>query len=96
MLLDVHGAMHSAEGVTPPVRLPSRALPAPRTRPYKLLSQEAAGLDGPATAAPGEPSTVSILEVLLGRLVRLSYTIPPQNLTLPLERLPSGREEGWC
>ncbi len=50
----------------------------------------------PATGhrCPGEGLTVGVLETLAGRLARMEYALPQQNLTIPLNRVPTRPHSG--
>jgi fatty-acid peroxygenase len=61
--------------------------------PYTLIPQ---GGGDPATGhrCPGEPNTVALLTDLAIRLARLDYTVPPQDLDIPLHRVPTRPRSG--
>jgi fatty-acid peroxygenase len=52
---------------------------------------------GPVTGhrCPGEAVTVGLLEALSLRLAQLDYDVPPQDLTIPLRRVPTRPRSGF-
>lgn len=38
--------------------------------------------------------TLGVLEALAGRLARMEYTVPEQNLSIPLNRVPTRPHSG--
>ena len=43
---------------------------------------------------PGEQITVAVLSALAVRLARLRFDVPPQDLTVPLRRIPAKPRSG--
>ncbi|MDL2076105.1 cytochrome P450 [Streptomyces sp. GXMU-J15] len=93
VLLDVYGQNHD-EGLfkDPYAFRPERFLARPPGRD-DLIPQ--GGAD-PRTGhrCPGEAMTVGVLDTLVQRLARLRYEVPPQNLTIPLSRIPTRPRSG--
>jgi fatty-acid peroxygenase len=61
--------------------------------PFELIPQ---GGGDPRTGhrCPGEIVTVALLRTLLPKLARLAYTVPAQNLSIPLHRIPTRPTSG--
>ncbi|MCZ9342563.1 cytochrome P450, partial [Streptomyces sp. TRM76130] len=88
VLLDVHGHNHDEELWGDPYAFrPERFLDRPAAE-GQLIPQ--GGMD-PATGhrCPGERVTIGLLEALATRLARLTYTLPAQDLSIPLSRIPT-------
>ncbi|MYR44672.1 cytochrome P450 [Streptomyces sp. SID5910] len=93
VLLDVHGQNHDERLWKDPYAFrPERFLDHPPGRD-ELIPQ--GGAD-PRTGhrCPGEALTVGILETLSRRLADLDYDVPPQDLTIPLNRIPTRPRSG--
>ncbi len=61
--------------------------------PYTLIPQ-GGGDRATGHRCPGEPNTVALLSDLAIRLARLAYTVPPQDLDIPLHRVPTRPRSG--
>ncbi|MFJ9661433.1 cytochrome P450 [Streptomyces griseoflavus] len=93
VVLDVYGQNHDESLWGDPYSFrPQRFLERPVGRD-ELIPQ---GGGDPAAGhrCPGEGMTVGVLEALAGRLARLEYTVPEQNLTIPLNRVPTRPHSG--
>ncbi|MEU0221749.1 cytochrome P450 [Streptomyces sp. NPDC006265] len=93
VLLDVYGQNHDERLWKDPYSFhPERFLDRPPRRD-ELIPQ--GGAD-PRTGhrCPGEALAVGILETLSRRLADLSYEAPPQDLTIPLDRVPTRPRSG--
>lgn len=95
LLLDVYGQHHDEELWGDPYAFrPERFLDRPAD-PDELIAQ---GGGDPAGGhrCPGERVTVGLLESLALRLARLEYTVPPQDLRIPLHRVPTRPRSGFA
>ncbi|MCZ9353543.1 cytochrome P450 [Streptomyces mutabilis] len=95
LLLDVYGQNHDEELWGDPYAFrPERFLDRPPERD-ELIPQ---GGGDPATGhrCPGERITVGLLEALAVRLARLQYTVPEQDLRIPLRRIPTRPRSGFA
>ncbi|WP_217142779.1 cytochrome P450 [Streptomyces sp. AC627_RSS907] len=95
LLLDVYGQNHDEELWGDPYAFrPERFLDRPAERD-ELIPQ---GGGDPATGhrCPGERITVGLLESLAVRLARLEYTVPDQDLRIPLRRVPTRPRSGFA
>ncbi|OKK00012.1 cytochrome P450 [Streptomyces sp. CB02400] len=93
VVLDVYGQNHDESLWGDPYAFrPRRFLERPVERD-ELIPQ---GGGDPATGhrCPGEGITVGVLEALAVRLARMEYTVPEQNLTIPLHRVPTRPHSG--
>ncbi|MBT3149601.1 cytochrome P450 [Streptomyces sp. CHD11] len=93
VVLDVYGQNHDASLWGDPYAFrPRRFLERPVERD-ELIPQ---GGGDPSTGhrCPGEGITVGVLEALAGRLARMEYTVPEQNLAIPLGRVPTRPHSG--
>lgn len=87
LLLDLYGQNHDPQLFADPYRFdPDRFLNQPPGE-FDLVPQ---GGGDPATGhrCPGEPAAVALLRDLGVRLARLDWTLPPQDLSIPLRRVP--------
>jgi len=88
VLLDVFGQHHDERVWPEPYEFrPDRFLGRPPGE-FELIPQ---GVGDPRTGhrCPGERITVALLGTLSRRLARLSYYLPPQDLTIDLARIPA-------
>ncbi|MER7890141.1 cytochrome P450 [Micromonospora sp. NPDC094482] len=93
VLLDLYGQNHDP-----------RLWPEPyRFRPERFLGREIGAFElvpqgggDPRTGhrCPGELITVALLRNLAARLARLAYTVPEQDLRIPLHRIPTRPVDG--
>ncbi|MFC9165965.1 cytochrome P450 [Streptomyces fungicidicus] len=93
VVLDVYGQNHDESLWGDPYAFrPRRFLERPVQRD-ELIPQ---GGGDPATGhrCPGEGVTVGVLEALAVRLARMEYTVPEQNLAIPLHRVPTRPQSG--
>ncbi|KAB1916417.1 cytochrome P450 [Micromonospora sp. AMSO31t] len=88
VLLDIYGQNHDARLWPEPYRFDPGRFVGRAPDPYELIPQ--GGAD-PATGhrCPGEDVTVALLAAFAGWLARLDYTVPEQDLTISLRRIPA-------
>lgn len=94
MLLDVFGQNHDAAVWGDPYAFrPQRFLDRPVSA-FDLIPQ---GGGDPAAGhrCPGEPATIGLLEALSARLADLDHTVPEQDLTISLSRVPARVRSGF-
>ncbi|BCB90323.1 cytochrome P450 [Phytohabitans suffuscus] len=93
VLLDVYGQNHDPLLWPDPYGFaPGRFLER-RPGPYELVAQ---GGGDPLTGhrCPGEAVTVALLRTLLPMLARLDYTVPDQDVSISLRRVPARPRSG--
>jgi fatty-acid peroxygenase len=93
VLLDLYGQNHDPELWGDPYTFrPERFLDR-EIGPFELVPQ---GGGDPRTGhrCPGEQITVALLAALSGRLARLDYEVPEQDLTIALHRIPARPADG--
>jgi fatty-acid peroxygenase len=94
VLLDLFGQNHDPELFPEPYAFrPDRFLDQPghavrQIGPWELVPQ---GAGDPRTGhrCPGEDITVALLATLAVRLARLEYSLPDQDLSISLRRIPA-------
>lgn len=94
VLLDVYGQHHDETLWERPYAFEPERFLGTTARRDDLIPQ---GGGDPHTGhrCPGEPITVSILKALAVRLARMDYTVPPQDLTISLRRVPARPRSGF-
>ncbi|GAA2562681.1 MULTISPECIES: cytochrome P450 [Streptomyces] len=93
VVLDVYGQNHDASLWGDPYTFrPQRFLERPVERDE--LIPQGGGDPGAGHRCPGEGITIGVLEALAVRLARLEYTVPEQNLTIALNRVPTRPHSG--
>ncbi|MEW2076189.1 cytochrome P450 [Streptomyces sp. NPDC013433] len=93
VVLDVYGQNHDESLWGDPYAFrPQRFLERPVERDE--LIPQGGGDPGAGHRCPGEGITVGVLEALAVRLARMEYTVPEQNLTIPLNRVPTRPHSG--
>src|SRR5690606_8713776 len=93
VLLDLYGQNHDAALWREPYAFePGRFLGA--TVPRDHLVPQGGGDPATGHRCPGEAATVALLKDLSARLAALEYTLPPQDLTISLRRLPARPRSG--
>lgn len=95
VLLDVYGQNHDDRLWEDPYAFrPERFVGHP-LGPDELIPQ---GGGDPADGhrCPGEHMTIGLLEALAFRLARLTCTVPEQDLTIPLHRIPTRPRSGFA
>ncbi|MER6678581.1 cytochrome P450 [Streptomyces sp. NPDC000983] len=96
VLFDLYGHNHDpALWADPYLFDPARFTgPAARTAPDAMIPQ---GGGDPATGhrCPGEDITVALLAALTPRLARLPHSVPDQDLSIPLHRVPTRPRSGY-
>jgi fatty-acid peroxygenase len=93
VLLDVYGQNHDEELWGDPYTFrPERFLERPAA-PDELIPQ-GGGDPRSGHRCPGENVTVGLLQALAVRLARLEYTLPAQDLSIPLHRMPTRPRSG--
>ncbi|GAA3387560.1 cytochrome P450 [Streptomyces roseoviridis] len=92
LLLDVYGQNHDPALWDEPFRfVPDRFLGAP-AHPPGLIPQGGGPRDG--HRCPGEDVTIAVLSALARELARLDFTVPEQDLRVPLHRIPTRPRDG--
>ncbi|MEV4537882.1 cytochrome P450 [Asanoa sp. NPDC049518] len=97
VLLDLYGQNHDPALWKDPYRFEPERFLGPDAdaalEPFTLVPQ---GAGNPATGhrCPGEPNTVALLSDLAIRVARLDYDVPPQDLGIPLDRIPARPRDG--
>ncbi|RLK23895.1 fatty-acid peroxygenase [Micromonospora sp. M71_S20] len=88
VLLDIYGQNHDPALWPDPYRFDPQRFVGRPPDPYELIPQ--GGAD-PSTGhrCPGEDVTVALLAAFAGWLARLDYTVPEQDLTISLRRIPT-------
>ncbi|MGW5421763.1 cytochrome P450 [Streptomyces sp. NPDC003943] len=93
LLLDVYGQNHDPELWDEPFRfVPGRFLGA-APHPDKLIPQGGGPREG--HRCPGEDITIAVLSALTRELARLDFTVPDQDLRIPLHRIPTRPRDGF-
>ncbi|MER5202068.1 cytochrome P450 [Streptomyces sp. NPDC002825] len=94
LLLDVYGQNHDPALWPDPYRFdPGRFLSRP-PHPDALIPQ-GGGDTRTGHRCPGEDITVAVLAALARALARLEWTVPPQDLRIPLRRIPTAPRSGF-
>jgi fatty-acid peroxygenase len=94
VLLDLWGQNHDEELWGDPYTFRPERFLGRDIDPFELVPQ---GAGDPRTnhRCPGEPMTVSILRTLAVCLARLDYTVPEQDLSISLRRIPARPRSGF-
>ncbi|RRO16937.1 cytochrome P450 [Saccharopolyspora rhizosphaerae] len=94
VLLDLWGHDHDPELWDEPYAFRPDRFVGRDIGPFELVPQ---GAGDPATGhrCPGEPTAVAILAGLAGRLARMDYEVPEQDLTISLRRIPARPKSGF-
>ncbi|MFJ6657579.1 cytochrome P450 [Streptomyces sp. NPDC091377] len=96
VLLDVYGHHHDPElWPQPYVFDPDRFLGPADTGGPDLLIPQGGGDPTTGHRCPGEDITLAVLTALVPRLARLPHTVPEQDLTIPLNRIPTRPRSGY-
>jgi fatty-acid peroxygenase len=94
VLLDVYGQNHDAElWADPYVFSPQRFLDRP-PHPDELIPQ-GGGDRATGHRCAGEDVTIALIQALATRLAGLDHTVPEQDLTIPLSRVPTRPRSGF-
>ncbi|MET8911848.1 cytochrome P450 [Micromonospora sp. NPDC004551] len=88
LLLDVFGQNHDAGLWPDPYRFDPGRFVGRAPDPYELIPQGGADRST-GHRCPGEDVTVALLAAFAGWLARLDYTVPEQDLTISLRRIPA-------
>ncbi|PWR04958.1 cytochrome P450 [Micromonospora acroterricola] len=93
VLLDLYGQNHDPRLWPEPYRFRPERFLGREIGPFELVPQ---GGGDPRTGhrCPGELITVALLRDLAVRLARLDHTVPPQDLRIPLHRIPTRPVDG--
>lgn len=95
VLLDVYGQNHDEELWGDPYAFrPQRFLERPAERDE--LIPQGGGDPREGHRCPGENLTIGVLEALAVRLAHLTYTVPEQDLSIPLRRVPTRPRSGFA
>ena len=94
VLLDLYGQNHDPDVFADPYAFdPRRFLARPPQRDE--LIPQGGGDRAEGHRCPGEDATIALLRALGPRLARLEYTLPAQDLRIPLNRVPSRVRSGF-
>lgn len=94
LLLDVYGHHHDPELWDRPYHFdPGRFVG--RIRGGEGLIPQGAGDARTGHRCPGEDLTVSLLTTLMPALAELDFAVPPQDLSIPLGRIPTRPRSGF-
>ncbi|WP_189863765.1 cytochrome P450 [Streptomyces poonensis] len=95
VVLDVYGQNHDEELWGDPYTFrPERFIERPAGRDE--LIPQGGGDPWAGHRCPGENLTVGLLEALAIRLASLGYSVPAQDLTIPLRRVPTRPRSGFA
>ncbi|MDQ1012674.1 fatty-acid peroxygenase [Streptomyces sp. V4I23] len=95
IVLDVYGHQHDPALWPHPYAFdPARFAAGPPADPYALIPQ-GGGDAATGHRCPGEDVTIALLATLAVRLARLEYEVPPQDLSIPLSRVPTRPADGF-
>ncbi|MEV6607191.1 cytochrome P450 [Kutzneria sp. NPDC051319] len=94
VLLDLYGHNHDPELFPDPYVFASARFLGHDIGPFELVAQ-GAGEPEANHRCPGEGISVSVLATLAARLARLDHEVPPQDLTIPLGRMPTRPRSGF-
>jgi fatty-acid peroxygenase len=94
VLLDLYGHNHHPDVFPEPYRFDPVRFLGRAIGEWDLVPQ---GAGDPRTGhrCPGEDVTVAVLRTLAGRLAALDYRVPEQDLTIPLNRIPTRPRSGF-
>ncbi|MFJ9824860.1 cytochrome P450 [Streptomyces sp. NPDC101160] len=93
LLLDVYGQNHDSALWDEPFRfVPDRFLGA-APHPDTLIPQGGGPREG--HRCPGEDITIAVLSALTRELARLDFTVPDQDVRIPLHRIPTRPRDGF-
>lgn len=95
ILLDLYGTNRDPDRWPHPHRFDPSRFRDREVTPFEFVPHGGGDyLDGHRCA--GEPATLALLETALEYLsTRLTYDVPPQDLRIPLDRIPSGPNSGF-
>ncbi|WP_231925360.1 cytochrome P450 [Micromonospora purpureochromogenes] len=88
VLLDIYGQNHDAALWPDPYRFDPHRFVGRSPDPYELIPQGGADRST-GHRCPGEDVTVALLAAFAGWLAQLDYTVPEQDLTISLRRIPA-------
>ncbi|MFF8847324.1 cytochrome P450 [Streptomyces sp. NPDC015127] len=95
IVLDVYGHQHDpALWPDPYIFDPARFADGPPADAYTFIPQ-GGGDVATGHRCPGEDIAVALLATLAVRLARLEYDVPPQDLSIPLSRIPTRPADGF-
>ncbi|MFF8610393.1 cytochrome P450 [Streptomyces sp. NPDC015346] len=94
VLLDVYGQNHDPELWHDPYRFDPERFMRRAPRPDELIPQ-GGGDAKSGHRCPGEDITVTVLAALSTELSRMDYTVPEQDLRIPLHRVPTRPRSGF-
>jgi fatty-acid peroxygenase len=94
LLIDVYGHHHDQRLWADPYRFRPERFETASIGEHDLIPQ---GSGDPSTGhrCPGEPATIAVLETLLPRLAAFAHDTPPQNMAIPLRRIPARVASGY-
>ncbi|MFD7326374.1 cytochrome P450 [Streptomyces sp. NPDC059875] len=94
LLLDVYGRNHDPELWHEPYRFDPERFLRRAPLPDELIPQGGGRAEN-GHRCPGEDITVAVLAALATELARLEYTVPEQDLGIPLHRIPTRPRSGF-
>ncbi|MEV5975146.1 cytochrome P450 [Streptomyces sp. NPDC051921] len=94
VLLDLYGQNHDPALWNNPYRFDPHRFTGAARRPENLVPQGGGDPDQ-GHRCPGEDITVTVLATLATELARLDYSVPDQDLTIPLSRVPTLPRSGF-
>ncbi|MFF1414561.1 cytochrome P450 [Streptomyces sp. NPDC058289] len=97
VLLDLYGQDHDPALWERPYRFDPHRFTSPDTSPNLLQNLTPKGGGDPALGhrRPGDDITATALAVIATELARLDYSVPDQDLTIPLSRMPTLPRSGF-
>jgi len=92
LLLDLYGQNHHPDLWDAPEQLRPLRFVGPASA--DLLVAQGGGDPERSHRCPGEPATVAVLTALLPRLAALDWSVPEQDVSIPMHRIPTSPRDG--